>query len=179
MNKYSFKKLIRKDLARHWFFVNKGNKVSFINKFLLFFINPILIFMVVYRLAYISQRNRWPIVRLPIRITYLLFTVLYGNQISLRAEIGGGLLLVHWGGIVINGQALIGENCTMMHNVTVGFHQDKAPLIGNDCYFGTGCVVIGDIVLGDRCKIGANAVVNKNFRSDVSIGGVPAKVLED
>ena len=179
MIKQSFTKIIKQDMSRYWALLKKGDNIRLINKCTMFLSNPILLFIVVYRLAYFAQRQKWPIIRIPIRIIYLMFTVIYGNQISLRAEIGGGLLIVHWGGIVINGQVVIGDNCTMMHNVTIGFNRNKAQKIGNDCYLGAGAVIIGDTSIGDNVRVGANALVNKHFNSNVVIGGVPARVLKD
>ena len=56
---------------------------------------------------------------------------------------------------------------------------NKAPNIGDDCYIGPGAKIYGDIVLGDNIGIGANAVVNKSFSGNVTIAGMPAKVISE
>ena len=53
----------------------------------------------------------------------------------------------------------------------------KAPTIGDNCFIGPGAKLFGDIKIGDNVAIGANAVVNKDFGDNVTIAGVPAKVV--
>ena len=63
-------------------------------------------------------------------------------------------------GIFISRYAVIGANCRIYQNVTIGEVNRKAPVIGNHCLIGAGAVIIGDIKIGDHVKIGAGAVVN-------------------
>ena len=51
-------------------------------------------------------------------------------------------------------------------------------MIGDNVYIGPGAKIFGAITIGDNVKIGANAVVNKSFGDDISIGGIPARILE-
>ena len=63
-------------------------------------------------------------------------------------------------------------------NLCIGNNSGKevAPQIGEKCTFGWDATVIGDIVIGDRCKIGAKAFVNKSFEEDDAVlVGIPAK----
>lgn len=59
----------------------------------------------------------------------------------------------------------IGQNCTLYHEVTIGDRggYGKAALIGNNVMIGAGAKIIGEITIGDNCKIGANAVVDKDM----------------
>lgn len=106
--------------------------------------------------------------------------------ISPTAEIGGGFVVAHVGGIVIGGGVIIGENCDIRQNVTLGGNYGKLstegrayPVIGNNVSFGAGCVVVGPITVGNNCVIGANSVVNKNVQDGVVVSGIPAKVIRN
>lgn len=103
-----------------------------------------------------------------------------GISIPPEAEIGKGLLIMHFGGIVINSDVKIGEFCTISHGVTIGNKNPggKSPKIGNKVYLCAGAKVLGDISIGDNCVIGANAVVLESFPENSVIGGIPAKLLK-
>ncbi|GFD84059.1 serine acetyltransferase [Alteromonas sp. KUL150] len=93
---------------------------------------------------------------------------------------GPGLSIAHAGTIVVNGKCKVGANCRIHVCVNIGGSLSKkgaAPHIGDDCYIGPGAKIYGDIKIGDNVAIGANAVVNKSFDSDCTIGGIPAKVI--
>ena len=92
---------------------------------------------------------------------------------------GPGLSIAHRGTIVINPQCKIGKNCRIHEGVTVGATNGSnyAPIIGDNCFLGSGAKVIGEIIIGDNVAIGANSFVNKNFESNVTIAGVPAKII--
>ncbi|MES1985282.1 MAG: DapH/DapD/GlmU-related protein [Pseudomonadota bacterium] len=91
---------------------------------------------------------------------------------------GPGLSIAHWGTIVINPNARIGANCRIHPSTSIGETNGGSPQIGDDCYIGPGAKLFGPITLGDRVKVGANAVVNKSFPSDVVLAGVPAAVVK-
>lgn len=89
---------------------------------------------------------------------------------------GPGLSLAHWGSVVISPKARIGENCLIHSDVNVGADAEgKAPTIGNDCWIGPGAKVFGPVVLGDRVRVGANAVVTESFPDDAVLVGAPAR----
>ena len=82
-------------------------------------------------------------------------------------------------GIFISGDAVIGKNCTIYQQVTIGSNMlvDSnlgSPHVGNNCLIGSGAKIIGNITVGDNCRIGANAVVTKNIpaNSVVVIGSM-------
>ena len=89
----------------------------------------------------------------------------YGITIPINTNIGPGLYIGHFGGIVISPYANIGANCNINHNVTIGgtFRGARKgyPKIMNNCYIGPGASIIGEITIGERCAIGTNAVVYK------------------
>ena len=84
-------------------------------------------------------------------------------------QIGGGMCINHGHSTEVNAKS-IGSNCHIFQNVTIGTRGgSKAPVIGDNCFFGAGCVVIGDIIIGNNVKIGANAVVVKNIPDNCTV----------
>lgn len=109
---------------------------------------------------------------------FRLWSVICGTDIGLGASIGGGLLLPHPNGVVIHSDAIIGNNCMIMQQVTVGqLAAAGAPKIGNAVYIGAGAKVLGPIVVGDRAAIGANAVVLIDVPNAATAVGVPARLV--
>ena len=104
----------------------------------------------------------------------------YGYQIMPNTKIGKGLYIGHWGPVVINGQAQIGEHCTLSHVVTIGqvnrgLHAG-VPKIGNKVWIGAGAVIVGKIVIGDNVLIAPNAYVNFDVPSNSVVIGNPAVI---
>ena len=95
--------------------------------------------------------------------------------------IGAGLQLVHYGSIVISEQCRIGENCRIHSGVNIGATSGEAlaPRIGNNVYIGPGAKLIGNIQIGDNVVIGANAVVTHDVPDNVTVGGIPAKIISE
>ncbi len=92
---------------------------------------------------------------------------------------GAGLRINHYGLIVVNPNATIGEWCDIHQGVNIGTDFDgNCPTIGSNVWIGPGAKVYGDITLGDGVVVGANAVVNKSFDSG-TVAGVPAKRISD
>lgn len=89
---------------------------------------------------------------------------------------GPGLCIVHPGTIVVNPAAKVGSYCRIHPSTCIGDY-DGVPTIGDYVYIGPGAKLYGAITLGDNVAVGANAVVNKSFPSDVTIAGVPAKTV--
>lgn len=90
---------------------------------------------------------------------------------------GPGLSIAHYGTIVVNGNAKIGKNCRIQETTNIGATNgsNKAPILGDNVFIGTGAKIIGDIVIGNDIAIGANAVVTKSFeRNGITLAGVPA-----
>lgn len=97
-----------------------------------------------------------------------------------RAEIGGGCIVAHGIGLVIGGRTVIGEDCTLLHGVTLGevrFDELDCPRVGNRVTIGTGARILGGITVGDDAVIGAGAVVLADVPPGATVAGVPAKVV--
>jgi serine O-acetyltransferase len=113
----------------------------------------------------------------PVRFIFERFIeVTAGISIPVEASIGKGLRIYHFGGIIIHPQAVVGENCTLYHGVTLGDLgvRGGAPRIGNRVVIGAGAKVIGAIEVGDDSRIGANAVVVNAVPPGHIAVGVPA-----
>lgn len=106
---------------------------------------------------------------------------LTGIEIHPGATIGYNFFIDHGMGVVIGETAIIGNNVTLFHGVTlggVGYSKDKRhPTIGDNVVIGAGAKVLGDIEIGANSKIGANSVVLKSIPSNSTAVGIPAKVI--
>lgn len=106
-----------------------------------------------------------------------------GIEIHPGASIGKNLFIDHGTGVVIGETAIIGDNVTMFHGVTLGGtgnEKDKKrhPTIGNNVFIGSGAKIIGNITIGNNVKIGANAVVLKDVEDDRTVVGIPGYVVK-
>lgn len=72
-------------------------------------------------------------------------------------------------GIFVSHSAIIGKNCTILQNVTIGSSKKKAPTIGDNCVIGAGAVIIGGITVGENCHIGANCTVFKDVPPNTTV----------
>lgn len=93
---------------------------------------------------------------------------------------GPGLRIYHISPIVVNPAARIGRNCIVVGNLCIGNVKGQAiaPQIGDNCMFGWGTTVIGNITIANNCNIAAGAVVIKSVINDnETVGGVPARKI--
>ena len=113
-------------------------------------------------------------------IVQRLVEVWTGVSIPPEAQIGPGLLILHFGGIMINAKAVIGANCTLHHEVTIGNKKSGggSPTIGDNVHIGAGAKVLGEIIVGHHVEIGANAVVLDSLPDGAVAVGIPAKVIK-
>jgi serine O-acetyltransferase len=109
---------------------------------------------------------------------YRKYSVKYGFQIPRSVEIGGGLALPHFGGIVINSGSVIGRNCNILQGVTLGNTKrggkKGAPVIGDDVYIGPNAVIVGNVKVGNNVLIAPNAYVNIDVPDNTIVLGNPA-----
>lgn len=105
----------------------------------------------------------------------------YGVELPWSASVGRNVVIEHQGGIVIHGDAVIGDGCTIRQGVTIGNRSVDAPFdvptLGRDVNVGAGAVIVGKIRLGDGSSVGANAVVLHDVPAGVTVVGIPAKPL--
>ncbi len=104
-----------------------------------------------------------------------------GIEIHPGARIGPGLFIDHGMGVVIGETAEVGADVTLYQGVTLGGtgkeRGKRHPTIGDGVVIGTGAKVLGGITVGDRCKIGAGAVVVRPVPPDCTVVGVPGRVV--
>ena len=112
-------------------------------------------------------------------IVQRLVEVWTGISIPPEAVIGPGLLIHHFGGIVINGKSVIGRDCTLHHGVTIGNRVSggPSPVIGDRVMIGAGACVLGGMRIGNDAEIGANAVVTQPLVDGAVAVGIPARVV--
>ena len=105
----------------------------------------------------------------------------YGISIPHVTQIGPGLYIGHFGGIVVNPRVSIGHNCNLSHGVTIGQKNRGKykgyPKIGDCVFIGPGVSIIGSVIIGSNVAIGANAVVVHDINDNEVAGGNPAKII--
>lgn len=98
-----------------------------------------------------------------------LIKIFWGIELPRGAQIGAGLYIGHFGGIIISSEAVLGRNCNISQGITIGYSGKGVPVIGDNVYFGPGARVFGKISIGDNVKIGANAVIHKDVPDNAVI----------
>lgn len=127
----------------------------------------------------------------PFRFLFLLpmyfwqktIEIMTGISIPASARIGNSFYIAHFGGIILNSDTVIGNNCNISQGVTVGVSGlgDKrgVPVIGNNVYVGANAVLAGKITIGDNVLIGACSFVGADVAENSVVLGVPAVVISD
>jgi len=133
--------------------------------------------IVQYRFSRWAHSLRIPVIRQFLLILALIWQrcnqiVMAGILISPDAEIGPGMVLHTADGLLI-APTKIGSGCTFNSNVLIG---TAVKSIGDNCYFGPGCKVIGDCKIGNNVLVVANSVVLTDVPDNTTIMGVPARI---
>ena len=106
---------------------------------------------------------------------------MFGVDIHPNARVGRGLMIDHAHSIVIGETAVVGDNVSMLHSVTLGGTgkegHDRHPKVGNGVLIGAGAKVLGNIRIGDCSRIAAGSVVLHEVPPCKTVAGVPAKVV--
>ncbi|MBC7607943.1 MAG: serine acetyltransferase, partial [Burkholderiales bacterium] len=172
MTKSELNEIIAADLSRYS--KRKYSLGLFIRYFYMEII-PGLKYTIIFRYCqYYRKRNRF--------VFYFFFLWLrrlkykYGFDISYRTIIGKGLYIGHFGGIVIHGDAEIGEYCNLSQGMTIGVlvrgNKVGIPKMGDRVFIGPGAVILGGIIIGNDVLIGANAIVTFDV-ADRSVVAAP------
>lgn len=105
----------------------------------------------------------------------------FGVDIHPAARIGKGIMIDHAHSIVIGETAVVGDNVSMLHSVTLGGtgkeEQDRHPKIGDGVLIGAGAKVLGNIKIGHCSRIAAGSVVLQEVPPCKTVAGVPAKIV--
>ena len=106
---------------------------------------------------------------------------IFGVDIHPAARIGKGIMIDHAHSIVVGETAVIGDNVSMLHSVTLGGtgkeDDDRHPKIGNGVLIGAGAKVLGNITIGHCSRIAAGSVVLENVPPMKTVAGIPAKIV--
>ena len=140
--------------------------------------------MAVYRFGQwrYTIRRRW--VRIGFSFAYKVLFVLVraasGAEIPCETRIGRRLRLDHSYGIVVSGDACLGDDVILRDGVTIGLRRvgvRGSPVIGHRCDIGTGAKILGTIHIGNDVAIGANAVVLTDVPDNSIAVGIPARIV--
>ena len=106
---------------------------------------------------------------------------IFGVDIHPAARIGKGIMIDHAHSIVIGETAVVGDNVSMLHSVTLGGtgkeEEDRHPKIGNGVLIGAGAKVLGNIRIGDCSRVAAGSVVLQEVPDCKTVAGIPAKIV--
>jgi serine O-acetyltransferase len=145
---------------------------------------PSAVIIILFRIAQYFNRIKLMPIRLIANILlipiYRFFTIFLGISLPRNCKIGPGLVIFHYGAIVINENVNIGSNCTIRQGVTIGSKKrnDDVPTIGDNVEIGAGAIIIGSIKIGNNVIIGANALVINDVPANHIAVGVPARILQ-
>jgi serine O-acetyltransferase len=146
-------------------------------------LDPLLYFkgfhaLVTYRFAHALWRSQ--------RLDFALYlqsqsSRMFAVDIHPAARLGKGLMLDHATGFVVGETAVVGDNCSFLHAVTLGGSGketgDRHPKIGDNVLIGAGAKVLGNIKVGCCSRIAAGSVVLSEVPPNVTVAGVPAKIV--
>ena len=128
--------------------------------------------------------NETPKYLLPLKIILKIYyhhlIIKYGIDLPLNLKFGYNLRIFHFGNIIVNPNCQLGNNVTIMHEVTLGndMRNDNCPIISDNVFIGVGAKIIGGVYLAESIKVGANAVVTKSFYTEnITLVGIPAKII--
>jgi serine O-acetyltransferase len=135
-------------------------------------------------LASIRRFQRWsgknPVSYLVRRVAlyqHRFWSIVCACDIPITCQLGGGLLIPHPQGIVIHPCAVIGVNCLLFQQVTIGAHNGLTPVLGAHVDVGAGAKIIGRAMVHAHARIGANAVVTRDVPAWATAVGVPARII--
>ena len=131
---------------------------------------------------YQRWRGRWGAIGKAIStlavVQHRFWSVVCGADIPLNSRFGGGLMLPHPNGVVIHPGVILGPNCMLFQQVTLGMGPTVGlPRLGGHVDVGAGAKILGGVVVGDHAKIGANAVVLCDVPDFGTAVGIPARIL--
>ena len=110
---------------------------------------------------------------------FRLVETITGISIPKSAIIGGGLRIWHFGGIFINPDVIIGNDCTLRQGVTIGNRTEggPVPILGNNVDIGAYAQILGGVRVGNNCKIGAMSVLLQDMPDNSTAVGNPARII--
>lgn len=134
--------------------------------------------MKLYRIGRFLYLHRVPV--LP-KLCDILIRLIHNSAVFSQSDIAAGTQFAYGGiGVVIHKKAIVGFNCIIGSNVTIGGRSRKEglPVIGDRVYIATGAKILGPIRVGNDSVIGANAVVIEDVPEGSVVVGIPARVIK-
>lgn len=122
----------------------------------------------------LNRLHRNPLLYVIVRMFFSPLPLCYINMPP--EKIGGGFSFQHGFSTIVAARE-IGENCRVYQQVTIGYREKHAPVIGNNVEITVGAIVIGNVYIGDGAVIGAGAVVVHDVSADTTVIGVPARPI--
>ena len=139
--------------------------------------------MAVYRFGRWRYQVRPAVLRRPLSLAYKLLKItsqiLTGIDLPCETQVGQRLRIEHFGGVIISGDTVIGNDVVIRHGVTLGLRRTGergAPVIGDRVDIGAGAKVLGPVHIGEGAIIGANAVVLCDVPAGALAVGIPARI---
>jgi serine O-acetyltransferase len=114
------------------------------------------------------------------KILFIVVQILTGIELPCETTIGRRFRIDHFGGIIISGDAVFGDDIVIRNGVTIGLRHTAvrgSPVIGNRVDIGAGAKILGPITIGDDVAIGANAVVISDIPANSIAVGIPARII--
>jgi len=141
--------------------------------------------LAVHRFGNWRMRVKPKLMRAPLSVAYrALFRSVrnvYGIELPYSAHIGRRVVIEHQGSIVVHGNAVVGDECILRQNVTLGNRtMDQpwdAPILGPRVNVGAGAKILGAVTIGEGAQVGANAVVHVDVPAGAVAVGVPARLI--
>ncbi|MDD2385108.1 MAG: serine O-acetyltransferase [Sulfurospirillaceae bacterium] len=150
------------------------------SKIELFFNYPGVWALVNYRIAHALYTKGFKVLA---RILMGISQVITNIDIHPACTIGRRVFLDHAFGVVIGETAIVGDEVLIYQGVTLGGVSlergvKRHPTIGHNTVIGSGAKILGDIIIGENCRIGSNSVVVKSIPDDSTAVGIPARIIE-
>ena len=174
---------LRADFARYYAL---EQRMSLLRKIQLFLDTPGMHATLVYRYGnWIVRSVRWRVLRYPLALIHWILQklciVCWGIFIDSGAQIGPGLYVGHFGGIII-GPIRMGRDCNIAHQVTIGLRVDGGsgvPTFGDNVWIGVGSVIYGAVTIGNGVMIGPYTVVSRSLPDRAMVLGNPLRVVSN
>lgn len=121
---------------------------------------------------YLKLRNRLPLLTRWLLFRYNIKNAKYGIYLPYSSQIGPGFRFVHAGPLLIHDTAILGKNCIVHPCAQIGTTRTKegGPIIGDNCFIGNGCHIIGNCKIGNWCFISPGAFVCKDIPEGSVVG---------
>jgi serine O-acetyltransferase len=175
---------VRRDIRRYMQLDSRDGNPSLYEKLRIFIESPGLQAVLIYRFGFwVQHAVHFAPIRYPLQLIYYtlqkLCIICWGIHIDTGAQIGGGLYIGHFGGVLI-GPVHMGSDCNVAQQVTIGRRANNdtcVPIIGDRVWIGAGSIVFGGIRIGDGVTIGPLTVVARSLPAKVLVMGNPMRLL--